>query len=266
MAEAMTSWRLIATTPGDGRLNMAIDEALLFAFDPQHSAPLLRLYGWDPPALSLGRFQDEDQLLDRERCAAAGVPVVQRITGGGIIFHADELTYSLVCSPRHLPCVASVKESFRTLTSFILHFYRGLGLDAAHAADVLPPGPRLGERTAFCFAGKESYDILIAGRKIGGNAQRRLRNTIFQHGSIPLVNRAAEGARFLREASVLGAGETAALADFGITLCRADLATLLASSFTATFGVPLCPSPLTPAEESLAISLAAGVPPQDVAP
>lgn len=235
---------------------MAIDEALLLSFDPQSSSPLLRLYGWTPPALSLGRFQKEGELLDLERCASSAVPVVRRITGGGIIYHADELTYSLVCSPRHIPPAASVKESFRVLTSFILRFYGSLGLAAAHAVDSLPPGTRLGERTAFCFAGKEHYDILIAGRKIGGNAQRRLRNAIFQHGSIPLVNRAAEGARFLRQAPVEEVGGAAALADFGISSHHADLSDRLAVSFAESFGVCLLPSALTPGEQALAARLA----------
>ena len=75
---------------------MAIDEALLRSFDPVSSPPILRLYGWSPPALSLGRFQKADQVLDLERCRADGVAVVRRVTGGGVIYHADELTLSLI--------------------------------------------------------------------------------------------------------------------------------------------------------------------------
>ena len=172
---------------------MAIDEALLRSFDPESSLPVLRLYGWNPPALSLGRFQNAAEVLDLERCRADGVAVVRRVTGGGVIYHADELTYSLVCAPYQIPPASSVKDSFRVLTGFLLAFYRTLGLDAAYAVDAVPEGTRLGERTAFCFAGRESFDILADGRKIGGNAQRRLKGVIFQHGSIPLQNRAVTG-------------------------------------------------------------------------
>ena len=75
-------------------------------------------------------------VLDLERCRAKNVTVVQRITGGGVIYHADELTYAIVCAPQHLPGETTVKESFRYLTGFLLTFYRELGLPAAYAADV----------------------------------------------------------------------------------------------------------------------------------
>jgi lipoate-protein ligase A len=114
---------------------MAVDEALLACFDPAVSAPVLRLYGWHPPAFSLGRFQDAGQVLDLEKCRETGIPVVRRITGGGVIYHADELTYSLVCAPRQVPPARSVKDSFRVLTSFLLRLYEKLGLTARYALD-----------------------------------------------------------------------------------------------------------------------------------
>ncbi|MBI1921832.1 MAG: lipoate--protein ligase family protein [Geobacter sp.] len=245
----MTSWRFIDTGPMDGPTNMAVDEALLLSFDPASSAPVLRLYGWSPPALSIGRFQDAREVLDLESCNARNVPVVRRITGGGVIFHADELTYSIVCAPHHIPPASSIKESFRVLTSFLLRFYEKLGLSACYAVDAAPSGERLGERTAFCFAGKESYDILINGRKIGGNAQRRLKNVIFQHGSIPLVNRAVEGAGFLRSPPARIGEETASLNELGA--CRDDglLRREMGDAFRETLGAELRPTTLTPAEE-----------------
>ena len=233
------AWRLIDTGLLDGPANMAVDEALLLCFDPATSLPVLRLYGWQPPALSLGRFQDAARVLDLGRCRAAGIPVVRRITGGGVIYHADELTYSIVCAPHHLPPTASIKDSFRILTSFLLGFYRVLALDARHAADVFP-GQRLGERTAFCFAGKESCDILIGGtKKIGGNAQRRLKNVIFQHGSIPLRDRVGEGVVFLRESPPRISDETISLAGAGITNEAPELKALLAESFRSVMGATL---------------------------
>ena len=124
---------------------------------------------------------------------------MRRITGGGVIYHADELTYSIICAPDQIPETASIKDSFRVLTGFLLQFYRNLGLNALYAMDGTASGEKLGERTPFCFAGKESFDILVNGRKIGGNAQRRLKKTIFQHGSVPILNRVADGVACLRE-------------------------------------------------------------------
>ena len=134
---------------------MAIDEALLCSFEQDASRPILRTYAWDPPALSLGRFQDAQEVLDLERCRRDNVAVVRRVSGGGTIYHVDELTYSIVCAPEQIPLATSVKDTFRVLTGFLIDFYRSLGLDARYAVDIAKPGQRFGERTAFCFAGKE---------------------------------------------------------------------------------------------------------------
>jgi lipoyl(octanoyl) transferase len=252
----MTRWRLIVTPPLAGALNMAVDEALLDCFDPAEDRPVFRLYGWEPPALSLGRFQKAHEVLDRERCLREKVPVVRRITGGGMIYHCEELTYSLVCAQHQIPPAGSVKDAFRVLTAFLIRFYEKLGLAPCYAADHLPAGTRLGERTPFCFAGKESYDILVEGKKVGGNAQRRQRNAIFQHGSIPLVNRADRGAGFLRHPPV-GVGETtAALGDLGVGLDREELQKLMAGAFAEALPAALTEDSLTAVEKGRAATLA----------
>lgn len=229
---------------------MAIDEALLRSFKPATSLPVLRLYGWNPPALSLGRFQNAAEVLDLDRCRADGLAVVRRVTGGGVIYHADELTYSLVCSPEQIPPASSIKDSFRVLTGFLLAFYRGLGLDASYAADVVPEGTRLGERTAFCFAGRESFDIISNGRKIGGNAQRRLKGAIFQHGSIPLYNRAATGLSYMRDQTPEDVAGTASLAEYGVNADRDSLANDIMTAFSRCFGVAFLNDSLTEPEQA----------------
>jgi lipoate-protein ligase A len=231
---------------------MAIDEALLDCFDPDSSLPVLRLYGWNPPAFSCGRFQEPGAFLDLERCHRDAVPVVKRITGGGIIYHAQELTYSLVCPAAALPDSRSVKAAFFHLTAFLLAFYRRLGLAPCHAAHYHHDGRRLGERTPLCFAGTESCDILLGGRKIGGNAQRRLRETIFQHGSIPLQQMAGIGATYLPAPSPGLLEATTSLADEGILLPRDELAPLLVRSFAEQMGVSLAPAGLSEREMAVA--------------
>lgn len=255
MNDAVKTWRLIDTGSLPGPANMAIDEALLRGFDPNSSAPILRLYGWSPPALSLGRFQDADQVLNLERCREDDVAVVRRITGGGVIYHADELTYSIVCAPGQIPSAASVKDSFRVLTGFLLDFYRRLGLDAVYAQDAAPAGTRLGERTAFCFAGKESFDILANGCKIGGNAQRRLKGLIFQHGSIPLVNRAHTGLGYMREQGAELAHGAIALADCGVAAGADGLQRDLVAAFSYSFMVKLSKDVLSAQEQAAAEQL-----------
>lgn len=248
-------WRLIDTGPCSGVENMAIDEALFRCFDPGSSRPTLRLYGWQPAALSLGRFQKASVDLDLQRCEADELTVVRRITGGGMIFHADELTYSLVCSPDQIPAASSVKDSFRVLTSFLLAFYCALGLQAAYAVDQPPAFSRLGERTALCFAGRESYDILVNGRKIGGNAQRRSRQVIFQHGSIPIKDRVADGVVYLAQQPELMS--VTSLQSEGIRADEKTLKQVLQQQFCERMSVRLQPDLLSNQETTLVQHLVA---------
>jgi lipoate-protein ligase A len=88
-------WRLITSGYGDGPRNMAVDEAILEAVAAGESPPTLRFYAWQPPCVSLG-YRQPANVVDVERCAAAGWDVVRRPTGGRAILHVDELTYSVV--------------------------------------------------------------------------------------------------------------------------------------------------------------------------
>jgi lipoyl(octanoyl) transferase len=232
-------WRFIDTGPLDGPTNMALDEALLACFDPARSQPVLRLYGWSPPAFSVGKFQQAGDVLDLDRCSREGVAVVRRVTGGGCIFHDDELTYSIICSPEHISGVEGVKESYRRLCGFLLLAYRKLGLSPAFAVDSAPEHERLGRRTPLCFAGREEYDITIHGRKLGGNAQRRTRGIIFQHGSIPLRNRLSRMTTFLRGDPPEPERWAVALADLNAVTDEERVKSCLVASFEENLGVTL---------------------------
>ncbi len=253
MSEPKATWRLIDTGPLDGPGNMALDEALLNCFQQDPARPVLRLYGWSPAALSVGRFQDAAAALDLDLCREEGVPVVRRMTGGGIIYHAAEVTYSIVCAPDHLGS-SGVKEGFRKLCGFLLGTYERLGLDARFAVDLNPSEERLGERTAFCFAGKEEFDVVVNDRKIGGNAQRRLSGAILQHGSIPLESRVQEGLRYLKEPAP-GAARSVSLAELGRRPEPEELKKLLVASFEERLGVELAAQGLTPEEAVVAKKL-----------
>ncbi len=211
----MKQWKFIDTGYNDGVYNMAFDEMLLNEFKSSNRMGIFRLYEWNPPAISIGRFQDAPKVLNLQLCNEENIQVVQRITGGGAILHNEELTYSIVCSTNAINS-CSVKDSYKKLCSFLILTYRELGLDAYFANETpaktdvnviqlslrgserserqsnlneiatSPTDSRNDSKTDFCFAGREAYDILINGKKIGGNAQKRKRNIIFQHGSIPI--------------------------------------------------------------------------------
>lgn len=178
------TWRLILDQKHDGYYNMAVDEAILLGYE-SFRVPTLRVYGWDEPFISLGYNQNPEDILNFSQ----KFPFVRRITGGSAILHHKELTYSIVCSRKDLGLPQAVKASYRIICSFLKRFYSQLGVEASFANDLEFRDQKvkkgLGRYKNFCFSNWEHLDLLIAGKKIGGNAQRRRKDIIFQHGSIP---------------------------------------------------------------------------------
>jgi lipoate-protein ligase A len=164
-------------------LNMAIDEAILDFHVQREVPPTLRVYQWDPPALSLGYHQSIEHDVDVARCREAGVEVIRRITGGGAVLHARELTYSIVSAVNDgIP--ESIAGSYRFLSEGLIACYKILGLDVE-----LRPG-RNTTRSAACFSVATLADLTYQGKKLAGSAQARRRNTLLQHGSLPIHSHA----------------------------------------------------------------------------
>ncbi|QAT17540.1 hypothetical protein BU251_07330 [Candidatus Velamenicoccus archaeovorus] len=182
----MKTFRLITSGYADAATNMAVDEALFFSYRQNGSLPILRLYGWRPAAFSFGVSQDPAALFNFKALEACGTAMVRRPTGGGALFHNDELTYCIVASTEDLGLeTRGVKASYGRITSFLIEAYRILGLEACFAGDSGVHG--MDHKIAdLCSSRNEEYDILIDGRKLGGSAQKRSKNIILQHGSIPL--------------------------------------------------------------------------------
>ena len=162
---------------------MAKDEALLLSYK-NNRMPAFRIYSWNIPSVSIGYRQKARDVLNIETCQKLEIPFVRRITGGGAILHHKEITYSLICGIDDLNLPKNVKDSYKTPNSFLINFYSMLRLKASFACDI--DKDMESKPVDFCFAGFEPFDIVIEGKKAGGNAQRRSKNIIFQHGSIPL--------------------------------------------------------------------------------
>jgi lipoyl(octanoyl) transferase len=158
--------------PRSAAMNMAIDEALLeFA-----TKPSIRFYQWAHPALSFGYFGKFEDVENEQR------DLVRRWTGGGIVFHGEDLTYSLVI-PNSDPSFA---ESSMSIYEKI-HVALGAGLVASGQQAELAAAalPKISES---CFANPVRADVLSNGRKVAGAAQRRTRRGLLQQGSIQNVD------------------------------------------------------------------------------
>jgi len=165
-------WRL-SSGPLDPALNMAIDEALLEAAG-HLGRPVLRTYGWTETAATFGYFQRHAEvagMVGQQR-------LIRRPTGGGLVPHEMDWTYSIVVPPGHAWFGLNAVESYRTVHQWLQAAFAHLGHPTELAPCCDPRGP------GQCFVGAERYDLLSAGRKIAGAAQRRNRFGLLIQGSI----------------------------------------------------------------------------------
>jgi lipoate-protein ligase A len=150
--------RVLETGYNNAALNMAIAEALI---ENIGDAPILRIYGWRPAAVSIGYFQSIREEVDLEKCSKIGVDVVRRLTGGGAVLHETELTYSFVT--KQYP--QNIMESYRWICETIVISIKRLGFDASFVP---------------------LNDIVVKGKKVSGSAQTRRNGVLLQHGTLLL--------------------------------------------------------------------------------
>jgi lipoate-protein ligase A len=161
-------------------MNMAIDEALL----ESAKVSSIRFYRWNFPALSFGYFGEFSGVASY----ATQCDVVRRWTGGGIVFHGQDLTYSIV-----IPANDRVfHESPMSIYERIHRTLRDALVALGQRAEVAVGGDPTTERNdaghnGHCFAKPVHADVLVNGLKVAGAAQRRTRTGLLQQGSIQLA-------------------------------------------------------------------------------
>ena len=172
--------------PHPAAMNMAIDEALLGCA----AIPSIRFYRWQSPALSFGYF---GKFLD-VAIYAEKRDLVRRWTGGGIVFHGEDLTYAIVIPATdpafHDSPTAIYEKIHRALAEALVE----TGQSAVVAGGADPGRFTAATRAAVnaagynCFANPVRADVMIDGRKVAGAAQRRTRHGLLQQGSIQQIN------------------------------------------------------------------------------
>ncbi|MFH1692155.1 MAG: biotin/lipoate A/B protein ligase family protein [Candidatus Omnitrophota bacterium] len=255
----MKSSRFINSGACDGTTNMAVDEALLNTYQKNLSSPILRIYGWSKPSFSFGYSQNPKELFNLDLCKEKNIPLVRRPTGGGIIFHNDELTYSIVLSTSDLEVKLNVKGTLRYMTSFLIRVYRDLGKNASFSIETNTAAAAtttIAGIADLCFARSEEYDIVIDGKKIGGNAQKRKKHLVLQHGSIPFSFEKEKIAPFLKNKTLLNNVNTTCINE--ISKGRASftqLSDIIKNAFSAHFSTTLKESSLSEKERIAAEQL-----------
>jgi len=186
----LTVGRLLIDKPTNSFLNMAIDEALLLSCQRGEETslfPTIRFYQWSTPTLSLGYSQRSSRTVDQEYCQKAGINVVRRITGGRAVLHHREVTYSVVARTDKPPFSGSISETYYLISQAIAGALASLGLRAELAGkgggQSLPTSPMT---RSPCFYSPSRHEVVYQGKKIVGSAQKRLKGSFLQHGSILL--------------------------------------------------------------------------------
>lgn len=169
----MNSWFLLNSGKCDAAFNMALDEALLAAM-PRLQQPVLRFYGWTEPAATFGYFQKFSEVEQTTQLR----PLIRRPTGGGIVPHAADWTYSAVFPPGHEWHSLKAAESYRRIHDWLRLAFAELKVETELAPCCKKSLP------GQCFIGYEKFDLLWHGKKIAGAAQRRNKLGLLIQGSV----------------------------------------------------------------------------------
>jgi lipoate-protein ligase A len=153
--------------------NMAWDEALL-ENTARLGRPVLRFYGWTEPAATFGYFQ---KFAEVERMTPLR-PLIRRPTGGGLVPHDADWTYSVAVPPGDPWYALKAVVSYERMHEWV----RAAFAEAAVQTELAPccnkPAP------GQCFVGAEQFDVVLGEKKIAGAAQRRTKDGLLIQGSI----------------------------------------------------------------------------------
>lgn len=227
----------------DPWMNMAIDEAVMYARGMGAAPDTVRLYVFSPSAVTIGYFQSLSAAVDVGLARELGVPVVRRVSGGGAVYHDEfgEVTYSVVLPDEAVP--RGFEESFRYLTEAVVRAARKLGLPAEYVP---------------------LNDVVVNGRKISGQAQARKRGVVLQHGTFmyatdvdrlaslltpPAAKLADKGVSSIKE-RVITASQY-----LGRPVGREEVVEAFTEAFEEVLDAEAVPGRLTPLELDLAKSL-----------
>ncbi|MCA9478543.1 MAG: lipoate--protein ligase family protein, partial [Nanoarchaeota archaeon] len=154
------NFRYFSLQPFSAAMNMALDEVFMEEVK-QGKEPVLRLYQWKPSAVSIGYFQGIKYEVDQQACKENGVDIVRRQTGGGAVFHEQEITYSIIAPQGTFSTY--ILKSYEKICGYLVAALKSLGVEAKFSP---------------------INDIVVADRKISGNAQTRKNGILLQHGTI----------------------------------------------------------------------------------
>lgn len=243
------NWRLITDGDLPGARNMARDMAVLEAVSTGQAPPTLRLYGWDPPCLTLGKHQGLD-VVDLAFCRREGIDVVRRPTGGRALLHHLELTYSVAAPLGVSPMPTALQAAYRLICDGLVRACRALGIDAELTGGDVNIRLPIPTSTVPCFEAPAEGEVVVAGRKLIGSAMRAHAGCILQHGAILLDwdGRLQAGAMGLVDDAILRPHVTTIQAEIGRPVTRSEIETAVVRAVADRLSVAPVAGRLSPTE------------------
>lgn len=169
-----STWDFWSDSANSPAFNMAADEQLLLD-SAARGRPLLRFYRWDCKAVSIGYVQAYSAAPD-------GFAVVRRPTGGGVVYHDYDFTYTVIFPKDHFLCSLNRLQSYDWINRSVQEALKLLALDANLADSEI--SSEVDRSNMVCFTNPTRYDIMLGEQKVAGSAQRRTKDGILHQGSL----------------------------------------------------------------------------------
>jgi len=251
----MDRWLFLDSDPAPGVENMALDELLLERAERRDGVPVVRLYSFDPPAITFGAHQDPEKILDLDAARTDGLDCVRRITGGRALLHDGELTYCVVAPARCARFGAGLNETHLRISDALAAAIGSLGCAAevsrgrerSRPKGIPPP----------CLSSVTRCELTVGGRKIAGSAQRQTAAAFLQHGSLLVRPGSERIVKYLRGSwDSLEGRITTIEGELGRPVDDSLLRGTIANAFSAFFEIEWEPLRLSEPEEEWVASRA----------
>ena len=253
MGKKRDKWRLILDGPRDAFMNMAIDEAIFTHAREEHSGPTLRFFQWEKPSISFGYAVKVEKELNIHHCRQQNIPIVRRITGGGVVFHQCDITFSLIFPQDIVPDGESVLDSYKFINQIFILGLKSFGI-TGNFYDMSRQKGDMAEGENVCFIKPTQYDVIYEGKKLVGNAQRRKKNYILNHGSLLFSNDYMKLLPCLNVANPEKMTENAITIEsiMGKNAGREDVIKSIMEGFVKKLGIIFVQESISPAEQEYA--------------
>lgn len=254
----MFKLRYIDTGTLEGSTNMAIDETLSDVLAKQRNHVYLRFYRWSPATISFGYNQKAEKILDLEAVNKLDYSVVKRMSGGKMVYHDQELTFSLGMPIEFIELKIGKKQNFLDMFYFamesIVIALKSVGIPARFSTST--EVKKRSSNKLHCYAATAGHSIYAKNHKLIGAAGVFKQNCLIIHGSIPIIACFPSLSIFSDEYNISQDVNIAALSDYCNSETIACLPQTIAREYSKFLKIDIANSCLTPEESLISKELA----------